>query len=394
MAPSAPAAIEKLLGAKEIVIVCGPGGVGKTTTAAALATAAAARTSARVLVLTVDPARRLADALGLDALDNSETRIDPALFKQAAIRPKGELYAAMLDTSRAWDALIERFAPSSSVEQILANPFYRNVTGRFAHSHEYIAMERLYELHVRGEYDLLVIDTPPSQSALDFLDAPQKMNELFSSRVLRWLGSSTRSRLFEVASRPFFQIAGHVLGDEVLNDIAGFLSLFQGMYPGFIERSKAVSSLIRDSRTTFMVVTTLERGPFDEARRLLGALDERHVHVGLLVANKILASSFGTVAGVRLAEAFEQQPSAIAAELVKSDEALGDAEQIAKVLAELGHSYANFHLVANREAELFEELSGEHEVRALVPHLMGDVIDLPALLDIGTRLFDASAQRP
>ena len=220
-----------LLAAKEIVVACGPGGVGKTTTAAAAAAMAAVEHGGKVLVLTVDPARRLADALGLEGIGNDELRIPDEAFAGAAASPRGELWAAMLDTKETWDDLIRAHAPDAAdARQILANPLYQNISGRFVQSHDYIAMERLYEIHSEGDYDLIVVDTPPTRNALDFLDAPQRMADFFSSRLLRWLIVPYRSRLVNVASRPFYQVADRILGTQFLADISEFFILFQTMY--------------------------------------------------------------------------------------------------------------------------------------------------------------------
>ena len=186
-----------LLATKEMIIVCGSGGVGKTTMAAALGAQAAINIGGRVLVLTVDPAKRLANALGLKAFGNTETQIAPEAFAAAGVKPRGELWAAMLDTKAGWDELIRRHAPDEQLrDKVLANPLYQNITGRFVQSHDYIAMERLHELHASGAYDLVIIDTPPSRNALDIIDSPGRMMEFFGSRLLRWLTVPYRSRLF------------------------------------------------------------------------------------------------------------------------------------------------------------------------------------------------------
>ncbi len=164
VAPSG--SLDALLAAKEIVVTCGSGGVGKTTTAAAAAAMAAAHHGGRVLVLTVDPARRLANALGLEAFGNVERRVDDAAFEAAGVVPRGELWVAMLDTKQSWDDLVRRHAPDAATrDAILANPLYENITTRFVSSHDYIAMERLFDIHGTGAYDLLVVDTPPSRNA-------------------------------------------------------------------------------------------------------------------------------------------------------------------------------------------------------------------------------------
>src|ERR671917_2157494 len=227
--------LDPLLAAKEIVICCGSGGVGKTTTAAAAAAMAAAHLGGKVLVITVDPARRLANALGLERFGNVETQVPPELFSAAGVEPRGELWAAMLDTKQSWDELVRSHAPDAATrDAILANPLYENITGRFVQSHDYIAMERLYEIHASGRYDLIVVDTPPTRNAIDFLEAPERMADFFSSRLLRWLLAPYRSRIMSVASKPFYQIADRILGSQFLQDIAEFFMLFQSMYDGFV----------------------------------------------------------------------------------------------------------------------------------------------------------------
>src|SRR5215510_2981906 len=239
--------LEQLFAAKEIVIHCGSGGVGKTTTAAAAAAEAAIHLGGKVLVLTVDPAKRLANALGLKQFGNVETRVDPSAFAAANVEPRGELWAAMLDTKQSWDDLIKRHAPDAKTrDAILANPLYQNLMGRFVQSHDYIAMERLYDIHSSGTYDLIVVDTPPTRNAIDFLEAPARMADFFSSRFLRWLTVPARSRVLNRASRPFYTIADRILGSQFLEDIAEFFLLFQTMYDGFIERAQSVSHLLAD----------------------------------------------------------------------------------------------------------------------------------------------------
>ena len=187
----------------------------------------------------------------------------------------------MLDTKAGWDELVRRHAPDAATrDAILANPLYQNITGRFVHSHDYIAMERLHELHASGRYDLVIVDTPPSRNALDFLDAPARMAEFFGSRLLRWLTVPYRSRLFTAASKPFYQVADRVLGSQFLQDIAEFFILFQSMETGFVARAREVEQLLVDPRTTFVVVTTLEAAPSHEARTWPGVAGPRHAPRG------------------------------------------------------------------------------------------------------------------
>jgi anion-transporting ArsA/GET3 family ATPase len=383
--------IEQLLASREVVVACGPGGVGKTTTAAALAATTAARVGGRVLVVTVDPARRLADALGVGGLGNSATKVPPAAFEAAGVKPRGELWAAMLDMSESWDALVERHAPDrKTADQILSNPLYLNITRRFAQGHDYIAMERLYELHEGGEYDLLVVDTPPSRNALDLLDAPARMAEFFSSRLLRWLTVPYRSRLVNLASRPFYQVADRVLGSQLLQDLADFFVLFQTMRDGFVARAEAVNRLLRDASTTFLLVTTLESVPAREAEEMVQALQERRLHLGLLVCNKVLPSALSDPAVARTAEQLAEQAADLAPEIGRMlEKSVPDVspETAETVLEEVASSFGNFRLVATLEAELLRELSRAHELSATIGYRAGNVTDLAGLLGMGAAIW-------
>ena len=310
------ATLEQLLAAKEIAICCGAGGVGKTTTAAAAAAMAAVSLGGKVLVLTVDPARRLADALGMEELGNTEVRVPDSVMKAAGVEPRGELWAAMLDAKQSWDELVRRHAPDpATVRRILENPLYLNITGRFSAGNEYIAMERLYEIHRTGAYDLIVVDTPPTRHALDFLEAPDRMAEFFSSRLLRWLTAPSRSKMLTLASRPFYQVADRVLGSQFLQDIAEFFLLFQTMYDGFVERSEAVKRLIHGRRTTFVVVTALEATPLREAEFFMEALVRLGLHPGALILNKVLPAYLLDPGATRAAEKLKADGPALAAEL-------------------------------------------------------------------------------
>jgi anion-transporting ArsA/GET3 family ATPase len=381
--------LDGLLAAKEIVVACGPGGVGKTTTAAALAAMAACHHGGKVLVLTIDPARRLADALGLSGtgLGNTERRIPDDVFRSAGATPRGELWAAMLDTKESWDALVRRHAPDDETrEQILANPLYQNIAGRFVQSHDYIAMERLYEIHAEGNYDLIVVDTPPTRNALDFLDAPQRMADFFSSRLLRWLIVPYRSRLVNVASRPFYQVADRILGTQFLADIAEFFILFQSMYDGFVERAESVTRLLADRRTTFMVVSTLETTPMREAEFFARELVRRQLHLGAIVLNKVLPAYFRDPGAARVAETVRDRADELAAALATALPT--DAVQTRRVLEEVADSFLNFRVVARREAEQQAELATRPDVLATVPFFDADIYDMAGLLRLGGRIWD------
>jgi anion-transporting ArsA/GET3 family ATPase len=380
-----PRSLEQLLAAKEIILMCGSGGVGKTTTAASVAAMAAAHLGGKVLVLTVDPARRLANALGLEQFGNIEKRVPDEAFDAAGITPRGELWAAMLDTKKSWDDLVHTHAPDDETrEAILANPLYQNITGRFIQSHDYIAMERLYEIHSSGRYDLIVVDTPPTRNAIDFLEAPARMADFFSSRLLRWLIAPYRSRFYNAVSRPFYEIADRILGSQFLQDIAEFFILFQTMYDGFVERANAVTRTLHDRRTTFVVVSTLEAAPLREAGFFVHELHERDFHLGALVLNRVLPSYLldpaATEAAARLCADHDDLAGALPADL-------GDPEDISRVLAEIGESFLNYRVVAQREAEQRSELAEVPDIVATVPFFAHDITDITGLLELGGAIW-------
>jgi anion-transporting ArsA/GET3 family ATPase len=382
-----PTTLESLLAAKEIAVFCGSGGVGKTTTAAAAAAMAAVKLGGKVLVVTVDPAKRLANALGLQGFGNVETRVPLSAFKAAGQpHPRGELWAAMLDTKQSWDNLVRRHAPDAvTAARILENPLYQNISGRFVQSHEYIAMDRLYELHVEGNFDLIVVDTPPTRNALDFIEAPERMAEFFSSRLLRLLIVPYRSRVVNMASRPFYQVADRILGSQFLQDIAEFFILFQTMYAGFVERSQAVSRLLRDKRTTFVVVSTLEAAPLREAEFFIDALIAKRFHLDALVLNKMLPAYFNDEASATRASILVDRAPELAAKVAGMTGL--DAAQVERVLAEVGESFCNFGVVAQREASQRSDLAAAPAVVATVPYFETDIYDLDGLLRLGEKFW-------
>jgi anion-transporting ArsA/GET3 family ATPase len=387
--------LEQLLAAKEIVVFCGSGGVGKTSVAAAAALGAASRLGGKVLVLTIDPARRLATALGLEGLGNRANQVPPEVMKAAGVEPRGELWAAMLDTKQSWDDLVLRHAKDEETAyRILENRLYHNLTARFVQSHDYIAMERLYEIHAEGEYDLIIIDTPPTRNAIDFLEAPARMADFFSSRLLRWLtlpyrvGGKRGNRVLTVASRPFYQMADRILGSKFLQDIAEFFLNFQSMYDGFVSRANAVEQLLHARRTTFAVVTTLEAAPLHEAERFCDELLKRQFHLGSLVLNKTLPDYLLSSGGASAATAFIDDAGAIADAVVALGHPdLDDPPRVARVLRTVGESFRNFAVVALREAEMRTELARVPDVVVRVPTFEVDIGDVEGLAAIGRYLF-------
>ena len=334
--PMVAATVEQLLAAKEIVVTTGSGGVGKTTVAAALGTMAARaprRQGARAHRRPGPPAGDRPRPRKRSGTWRSRCR--PTAFAAAGLKPEGELWVAMLDTQQSWDDLVRRHAPDAKTrDAILANAIYQNISGRFVQSHDYIAMERLYELHASGRFDLIVVDTPPTRHALDFLDAPARMADFFGSRLLRWLTAPYRNRIMTMASKPFYTMADRILGTKFLEDIAEFFSLMQTMEKGFVARSREVARILGDRRTTFVVVTTLEAAPVHEAEFFIDALRERHLHLGAVVLNKVLpgvAARRGRHRRRRRAAG----PAAIPLGVELAPLVHADADQVARVLAEV-----------------------------------------------------------
>ena len=260
-----------------VVVMCGPGGVGKTTCAAAIALGSAAA-DRRVLLLTIDPARRLADTLGITdgGLAGSDVSADGV-----------DVHVVMLDAPRQWDALIRRYAPDDDTAQrIIKSPLYRSITARFIHGHDYIAMEMLYDAYSSGPWDLIVIDTPPTRHAVDFLDAPTRMADFFSSRLLKWLIAPGGTSVTSVAAKAFSAVAQRILGGQFLSDIADLFGALATLSTGFVDRGRAVANLLIDDATTYVVVTTTEEFPRDEARHFSSEVRARGGHLAAWVVNQ------------------------------------------------------------------------------------------------------------
>ena len=264
-----------------IVICCGPGGVGKTTVAAALAVQGAIE-GRRSVVVTVDPARRLANALGLDALPD---------VPHVILGPwPGELWALMLDTKTTFDSLVAKYAPHpDQAEAILSNRFYRNIAGALSGTQEYMAMEKLYELHAEGRFDLIVVDTPPTRNALDFVDAPRRLTRFLDNRIFRLLMLPTRMGLkaVNVAAQTFLRTISRVVGGEVVTDAVAFFQAFEGMEDGFRDRAQRVLDLLSEPGTSFLLVSSPRRDAVTEAEFFADKLAEAGIGVQGLVVNRM-----------------------------------------------------------------------------------------------------------
>lgn len=279
---------------ERLVICCGSGGVGKTTISATIALQAAL-VGYRTLVLTIDPARRLADALGMKNLGNEAQRVSPARFARLGVEPAGELYAMMLDPKQTFDDLVRRYSHSSErLRTILNNRYYQHISGSLAGTHEYMAMEKLYEIYQEGEYDLIVLDTPPNRRALDFLDAPDRLVNLLGSRAIRMLMKPYFGlgrlgfKIFTSVSTPLLDAISRVLGIEMLRDVAEFLrSADDEMFEGFRRRATQVRAILHESRALFLVIATPSLGPLGEAEFFYRRLKAQAMNFGGFIINRV-----------------------------------------------------------------------------------------------------------
>ena len=365
--------IDELL-APGILVLTGSDGVGKTTAAAALAARAAVEQELRVVVLTIDPARRLASAMGLRQLGNRIREIPDDRLTGKGPRPRGRLFAGMLETKSAWDELIISQAGSrAKAAAILDNPFYKEISGAFVGSHEYIAMERLYDLWRSQRYDLIVLDTPPSRNALDFLEAPNRMTELVGGGLLGLMArpglrvGRIGLRMFSVTAKPLLMMADRLLGQGTLSELSDFLVSIESLYDGFKQRAEAVYELLSRSSTTFLVVTTLEEVPFREAQFFVEKLREAGMQLAGAIVNKRLPELLRDPAA-----------TALARQLVASQ---SDVE------AALGANFLALREVALRDSDLMGRIDQLGvPVLGSVPVMDEPVHDITGLLEVGRQL--------
>lgn len=283
----------ELLSQKRVIVTCGAGGVGKTTTAAALALAGA-RLGKRVLCLTIDPAKRLAQSLGLDRISGEATRIDPAHFHRAGLSVPGTLTAMMLDTKRTFDDLVRKRSSSpAQAERLLKNKLYRYVSGSLAGTQEYMAMEKLAEVQDDPAYDLIVLDTPPTTNALDFLSAPERMTEALDSAAIRWFveafqgGKSFSLNLLAKGAQAVLKGLGKITGGEFLQDMAEFVAELNDLFGGFRQRAEAVQASLRSPQVAFVIVAAPTPPSLEEATFFSERLAEARMPLGALVVNRV-----------------------------------------------------------------------------------------------------------
>ncbi|MPY83174.1 MAG: AAA family ATPase [Actinophytocola sp.] len=355
----------------KVVVCCGSGGVGKTTTAAALALRAAERGRSTV-VLTIDPARRLAQALGLEALDNVPKRVELPGFE-----PAGELWAMMLDMRRTFDDMIIAHSEPGRAEELLASPFYQTISTSFSGTQEYMAMEKLGQLVAEGEWDLIIVDTPPSRSALDFLDAPKRLSSVLDTRLIKLLTSPARAsgwgvrKAFTAGLAMATKAVSTVIGGQLLTDASAFMQAFNSTAGGFKERAANTAELLRSPGTSFIVVASPEPDALREASYFVERLSDESMPLHGLVANRthpVLADLPATKA-LAAAESLERD---------------GNGPLASAVL----RLHADRAALDQREQRLLARFTRAHPGVAVVgvPALPTDVSDVARLRVIGERL--------
>ncbi len=354
----------------EIIVCCGAGGVGKTTTSAALALRAAER-GRKVVVLTIDPARRLAQAMGIERLDNTPWPVP-------GVTGTGSLDAMMLDMKRTFDEVVESQASPEKAQQILGNPFYVALSSSFAGTQEYMAMEKLGQIHRQaredGSYDLIVVDTPPSRSALDFLDAPERLSRFLDGRFIRVLLAPARgpARLMTAGVGMITGALGKILGTQVLRDMQTFVAAFDTLFGGFRARAESTFALLQADRTAFLVVAAPEPDALREAAYFVERLGEDEMPLAGLVVNRASPAPRGSLS--------PDEATAAAGRLQH-----GEPGSTAAGLLRL---HADRARLVEREAGLRARFAAAHPTvpTVVVPALPGDVHDLDGLRHVGELL--------
>ncbi len=375
-APTSPRLdVDHTLETARIVVCCGAGGVGKTTTAAALALRAAER-GRRVVVLTIDPARRLAQSMGLSELDNTPRPV-------VGVQGTGRLDAMMLDMKSTFDELVVEHAEPGKADAILTNPFYQALSSSFAGTQEYMAMEKLSQLQATGDYDLVVVDTPPTRSALDFLDAPQHLTTFLDGRLVRVLlapakaGGKAYLKVVTAGLSVFTSVLTRIIGADVLKDLSQFVAALETMFGGFRERAQATYDLLKAPGTAFVVVAAPERDALREAAYFVERLATEQMPLAGLVVNRVHRSGAASLSVERSLAAAQQLPEGSLASSVL----LLHADRLA---------------LAGREARLQERFSRAHpDVPVVqVEAKPGDVHDLDGLRSVGDDLAGALPLAP
>lgn len=385
---AAQEALREAVAERRLVVCVGSGGVGKTTTAAALGIQGAIA-GRRVIVVTIDPAKRLANSLGLEALGNDERRIDPARFAEHGIEVKGTLHAMMLDTRATFDEVIRKVSPDAETrDRVLSNRIYTHISDTLSASHDYMASEKLYDLYTSGKYDLIVLDTPPMKNAIDFLEAGGQLARFLDEGIIRWFLAPQEKgvgrSLISGTGTVVYRLLGRVFGNEFLDEIAEFFLATKDLLAGFRERAESVSELLRDPRTTkFAVVCTPRAMSMDEARYFHLQLQERSMPGGLFIVNQA-----GRYAGFEPEHGREFLGPEEAAWIAASAK-LGGREA-ASFVGRLESHFERSVALDKDDQRAIEDLAafaGRQARVCVVPRLTRDVYDLDGLLRIGRELF-------
>jgi anion-transporting ArsA/GET3 family ATPase len=366
------AKLERRLRGKRVCICVGAGGVGKTSTSAALALALAAR-GQKVAVVTIDPAARLAAALGLEQLSGEPHLIERSLLSQQGVEMKGELWAMMLDPKGTFDDIVARLADDDSArEEILANPIYRELSSAVAGSQELSAIAKLYELRHEHDFDVIVLDTPPSRNAVDFLEAPNRLLGFLEGRALKVFiaPGGMAARLFGRSTALVFAIFARVTGVDMLSDLSTFFRSVSGVLDGFGERTRGVAKLLRDPSTAFIIVTSPEPEPAREAVFLAEKLASSGMSRDGLIINRVHFDGLG-------GHSREEVKELLAPDL---------GERLATRAAA---NLADFDVLVRRDQKTIKELVRELDDRdpVLVPHLDEDVRDIAGLARLAEYLL-------
>ena len=372
--------VAALLEGKRICVCGGSGGVGKTTTSAAIALGMAAQ-GAKVAVVTIDPAKRLANALGLEELGNEPRLVEPERLCSGGLELRGELWAMMLDPKRTFDELIERLAPDArSAEEILANRVYRELSTAVAGSQEFTAVSKLYELDKGYDFDLLVLDTPPSRNALDFLDAPGRLTSFLEGRVLKMFMRPTGlgMRILGRGSGTLGAVLQRVTGVDLLADLSTFFRLLGTMTDDFRARAAEVEKMLKASTTAFVVVTSAQREPVDEAIWFRRTLQETGLPFTGVIVNRVHHEILGSAPG-----GSDEVAAALETGLER------------ELAARVAENFYDYHVLARRDELNIARLASGNDDRPLmlVPHFDDDVHDVEGLLRIHRYLFASDADR-
>lgn len=383
--------LRDLIERRSLIVCVGPGGVGKTTVSAALGMAGA-RLGRRTLVLTIDPARRLADALGLHELDDEIQRV-PIDAELVARGISGQLDAAMVDTARSYASLIERITADSATKQrILDNKVFHAVSRSMARSHAYVAMERLYDAVFNRAYDLVVLDTPPARNALDIMDAPHQLARFLDSRFVEWFmppggRRGLRDRILATGGDVAKRFLGMITGDQLLTEIVGFLEAFASLREGFIDRAQRVDALLRARESAFVLVSSASPASADDAVWLRHDLQRRNVPMDAVVFNQsyipIDPREPQRRHVARPVDSIDATWSRLAPHFVGSHPQAGVLSAIRALRVEASRENERFdHIVAGVEAELDPDCR-----RVRTPRFDDEIRDLPGLLALADVLL-------